>query len=175
MLGDNIRIVRTARKMSINKLSKLTGISLGYLSDLENNKAKNPTMDKINKIAEILCVPVGLLLGNESVIDDIANEYGKRLEAYDKPTLQNGKVRYVHREMTDIERKELAKEFLNENPDLFFDLPENTRNRILERERNAIKKPTTIAAHIPDGVELTEEDMKQINDFIQFIISKKQK
>jgi transcriptional regulator with XRE-family HTH domain len=35
------------------------------------------------------------------------------------------------------------------------------------------KKPTTIAAHIPDGVELTEEDMKQINDFIQFIISKK--
>lgn len=34
-------------------------------------------------------------------------------------------------------------------------------------------KPTTIAAHIPDGVELTEEDMKQINDFIQFVISKK--
>ncbi len=33
--------------------------------------------------------------------------------------------------------------------------------------------PTTIAAHIPEGVELTEEDMKQINDFIQFIISKK--
>ena len=36
-----------------------------------------------------------------------------------------------------------------------------------------VDKPTTIAAHIPDDVELTEEDMKQINDFIQFVISKK--
>jgi len=37
------------------------------------------------------------------------------------------------------------------------------------------KAPTTIAAHLPEGVELTEEDMKQINDFIQFVISKKDK
>ncbi|AGC67409.1 putative transcriptional regulator [Thermoclostridium stercorarium subsp. stercorarium DSM 8532] len=39
--------------------------------------------------------------------------------------------------------------------------------------KNNVKKPITVAAHIPDGVELTEEDIKQINDFIQFIISKK--
>lgn len=35
------------------------------------------------------------------------------------------------------------------------------------------RMPTTIAAHLPDGVELTDEEMKQINDFIQFIISKR--
>lgn len=49
---------------------------------------------------------------------------------------------------------------------------------ILEIDINTIygietKQPTTIAAHIPEGVKLTGEDMKQINDFIQFIISKK--
>lgn len=34
-------------------------------------------------------------------------------------------------------------------------------------------KPTTIAVHLPEGVELTEEEMKQVNDFVQFIISKR--
>lgn len=58
MLGDNIRKIRKDKKISINNLSKLTGISLGYLSDLENNKAKNPSIDKLNLIATALEVSV---------------------------------------------------------------------------------------------------------------------
>ncbi len=47
-------------------------------------------------------------------------------------------------------------------------------NELLSWEDKPVTKtPTTIAAHIPEGVELTDEDMKQINDFIQFVISKK--
>lgn len=37
------------------------------------------------------------------------------------------------------------------------------------------RMPTTIAAHLPEGTELTNEEMKQVNDFIQFIISKRDK
>lgn len=37
------------------------------------------------------------------------------------------------------------------------------------------RMPTTIAAHLPEGIELTEEEIKQVNDFIQFIISKRDK
>lgn len=37
------------------------------------------------------------------------------------------------------------------------------------------RMPTTIAAHLPEGLELTEEEIKQVNDFIQFIISKRDK
>jgi len=44
----------------------------------------------------------------------------------------------------------------------------------LEEAYDCKYKPTTIAAHLPDGVELTDEEMKQINDFIQFIISKRE-
>lgn len=40
----------------------------------------------------------------------------------------------------------------------------------IKKESN---KPTTIAAHLPEGVELTEEEMKRVNDFVQFIISKR--
>lgn len=43
--------------------------------------------------------------------------------------------------------------------------------------KNSIKKskPTTIAAHLPEGVELTEEEQKQLDDYIQFILSKRKK
>lgn len=58
MLGDNIRKIRKEKKISINKLSELTGISLGYISDLENNKATNPSVDKLNLIANVLNVNV---------------------------------------------------------------------------------------------------------------------
>lgn len=60
MLGDNIRKIRKDKKISINKLSKATSISLGYLSDLENNKSKNPSFEKLNTIAKALGVPVNV-------------------------------------------------------------------------------------------------------------------
>ena len=34
-------------------------------------------------------------------------------------------------------------------------------------------KPVTIAAHLPEGVELTEEEQEQLNDYIQFLLSKR--
>lgn len=69
MLGDNIRKVRKEKGISINKLSKLSGVSLGYLSDLENNNAKNPTMDKLQSIADVLGIPVNELLSTEEKLD----------------------------------------------------------------------------------------------------------
>lgn len=36
-------------------------------------------------------------------------------------------------------------------------------------------KPTTIAAHLPEGVELTEDEQRQLDDYIQFILSKRKK
>ena len=65
MLGDNIRKIRKDKKISINSLARQTGISLGYLSDLENNKAKNPSVDKLNLIASILDVSVDVFFKDE--------------------------------------------------------------------------------------------------------------
>ena len=67
MLGDNIRKITKDKKISINKLSKATSISLGYLSDLENNKSKNPSFEKLNTIAKALGVPVNVFFDNENI------------------------------------------------------------------------------------------------------------
>lgn len=74
MLGDNIRKIRKDKKMSINNLSKKTGISLGYLSDLENNKAKNPSIDKLELIADVLQVSVDIFFkSDEEMWDEVLN------------------------------------------------------------------------------------------------------
>lgn len=67
MLGDNIRNIRKSKNISINTLAKISGISLGYLSDLENNKVNNPTLAKLNKIATALDVDVKSLLSEQQV------------------------------------------------------------------------------------------------------------
>lgn len=38
-----------------------------------------------------------------------------------------------------------------------------------------VKKPVTIAAHLPEGVELTEEEKEQLADYIQFLLSRRKK
>lgn len=58
MLGDNIKVFRKEKRLSLNKLAKLAGMSPSYLSDLENNKSINPSMEKLNKLAEILEVKI---------------------------------------------------------------------------------------------------------------------
>lgn len=42
-------------------------------------------------------------------------------------------------------------------------------------EKQSSKQPTTIAAHLPDGVELTEEEQQQLDEYIQFILSRREK
>ncbi|WP_455793574.1 helix-turn-helix domain-containing protein [Clostridium butyricum] len=60
MIGENIRKIRKEKRISINRLAQATQISLGYLSDLENGKANNPSLEKLNRIADELNVPVNI-------------------------------------------------------------------------------------------------------------------
>lgn len=56
-LGDRIRAVRKSRLMTIKTLSQFTGMSVGYLSTLEQNKT-TPTIDNLAKICEVLNVSI---------------------------------------------------------------------------------------------------------------------
>lgn len=51
MFGNNIRNLRTERKISLAKFSEITGISKGYLCDIENGKATNPSLNVLKEIA----------------------------------------------------------------------------------------------------------------------------
>ncbi|WP_406944835.1 helix-turn-helix domain-containing protein [Halobacillus sp. SY10] len=62
MIGDNIQNLRKKRGMSLTVLAEYADISKSYLSNIERNLNKNPSVHMIGKIASVLEVsPIELL------------------------------------------------------------------------------------------------------------------
>ena len=55
--------------MTLGDLERATGVSKGYLSQLERGEASNPTIDIVTKISQGLGVPVSELLGEVALPD----------------------------------------------------------------------------------------------------------
>ena len=82
MIVFNIRNVRKNRKISLRKLSDMTGISRAYLYDLENNRRFNPTLFILQKIAEVLEVNIKDLFYSLNDIDNLEEEMYLRIDEY---------------------------------------------------------------------------------------------
>lgn len=74
MLGDNIKKFRTSRNITLNNFAKKINLSSGYLSELENNKVKNPTKSKLDLIANGLGVTVSELVKEDAVVTPYLNK-----------------------------------------------------------------------------------------------------
>jgi transcriptional regulator with XRE-family HTH domain len=61
VVGDNIKIIRHIRKMTLEDLSKATGMSRTYLSGIELGK-NAVTVVRLEKIAKALKIKPGILL-----------------------------------------------------------------------------------------------------------------
>ncbi|MFJ7927792.1 helix-turn-helix domain-containing protein [Peribacillus sp. NPDC096448] len=62
MIGYRVKSLREERKMSISELSAKSGVAKSYISSLERNLQKNPTILVLEKISRILCIKVDALL-----------------------------------------------------------------------------------------------------------------
>lgn len=60
-LGKAIKICREQKGISRVDLAESTGLSISYISLLENNK-RDPNLSKVEKIAKALGVPTSILL-----------------------------------------------------------------------------------------------------------------
>lgn len=71
MIIVNLDVVMAKRKMSLNKLSELTGITLANLSILKNNKAKAVRFSSLEVICKFLnCQPGDILEYKDEVSDN---------------------------------------------------------------------------------------------------------
>jgi transcriptional regulator with XRE-family HTH domain len=59
-LGRAIKLCRSQKGMTQSELAKRSGISLAYLSVIEQNK-RDPTMSVVESIARSLSVPLNIL------------------------------------------------------------------------------------------------------------------
>ncbi len=62
MLGKNIKELRQKRKLSQEKLARLTDISLNTLTKIESGFTKRPSIQTIHKIAKALGVSLDELV-----------------------------------------------------------------------------------------------------------------
>jgi len=58
MIGKNIRALRQKRKLSQEKLARLTDISLNTLTKIESGFTKRPSIQTIKKIADALQISI---------------------------------------------------------------------------------------------------------------------
>lgn len=54
MYLNKMKGIRKKKKITLAEISKKTGISVGYLSHLENGTRNNPSIEIMNKVADAL-------------------------------------------------------------------------------------------------------------------------
>ena len=62
MIGSNLKLICDKRNITMYRVSKETGISQSYLSDLVNGKAVNPSIEVLIKLSDFLRIPIAELL-----------------------------------------------------------------------------------------------------------------
>lgn len=77
-----IKKIRENKNLTIYKLSKLTGINRSYLTQLENNKKFNPTLNTLEKIASVLEVSIKQLFYSLDEIEPLRKEMYRRIDKY---------------------------------------------------------------------------------------------
>ena len=83
-LGDKIRKLRKAQKMSMETLAAEADMSKSYLWEIENSGEANPTIDKLERLASVLSTTAEFLVTNEQM--------DQPADAFDKAFFRNYKT-----------------------------------------------------------------------------------
>jgi len=73
-LGERIKFLRKSKKVTLRELSKKIGISISFLSDIENDRS-NPSLERLRDIAGGLEVSLSYLLGEDGTTTNIGDPY----------------------------------------------------------------------------------------------------
>lgn len=89
MFGKNIRRIREAKEIGVNKLSRLSGVNASYISALERDEKNNPSVNILEKLASALGVSVDDIMRGESStydnseLDEKRNVIQEETEVYE--------------------------------------------------------------------------------------------
>lgn len=115
MIGKNIYDLRKSRGLSLTELSERSSISKSYLSNIERNLNKNPSIQILEKIASVLKVEVKSLINSEKPQDTIQQldyEWMDFIEELKEYGIEKDKLR-EYRQLIDFinwkSQKRLAK------------------------------------------------------------------
>lgn len=77
-----IKEIRLEKNLTVEYVSKMSGISQSYYSDIENNKEVNPSIELLEKIANVLGVSIKKIFFADSEIESIRNQLHRYIKRY---------------------------------------------------------------------------------------------
>lgn len=77
MIGDRVKRLRLERKLSLSELADQAGVAKSYLSSLERNLQRNPSIQFLEKIAGVLNVSVDQLIHEQINKEELDSEWMK--------------------------------------------------------------------------------------------------
>lgn len=80
MFGQNLKKIRQSKGMSINELSRRSGVNASYISAIERDEKKNPSMEILDKLATCLNVEITALLESDPLGADQASKKSNNSE-----------------------------------------------------------------------------------------------
>jgi XRE family transcriptional regulator, master regulator for biofilm formation len=104
MVGEKIKSIRESKGITINELAQKADISKSYISSIERDIQKNPSIRVLEKIAAALGVSLEILLDSTSSNINLEDEWIKLL----KEAIGHGltKEEFIHFTMLmEIKRK----------------------------------------------------------------------
>jgi XRE family transcriptional regulator, master regulator for biofilm formation len=75
MIGDRVKKIRLEKKMSLSELADQAGVAKSYLSSLERNLQRNPSIQFLEKIAAVLNVPVDHLIHENINTEELDSDW----------------------------------------------------------------------------------------------------
>ena len=113
MLSNKIKELRKEKVYTFAKLSELSGISTGRLSDLATGKRNNPTMDTLIKSADALGVLLDELVGRNNrwnLTQGICLAGAWMIENHNESTMVADMLASMHITKEMMQQKHIAEE-----------------------------------------------------------------
>jgi len=102
-LGATLKKSRKTLRLTLVQVQDLTGISNAYLSQLENDKIKNPSVNILSKLSSVYKLPLKSLLADANMIDK------QKKEEEEKNLSFAQKVAFFSENLNEEERNEVLK------------------------------------------------------------------
>jgi XRE family transcriptional regulator of biofilm formation len=103
MIGERIQMFRKRRGLSLTELSQRAGVAKSYLSSIERGLQQNPSIQFLEKIGEVLHVPVEEFVNSEHQ-DRPAGELDREWEDIVREAMKSGVSKEQFKEFLEFNK-----------------------------------------------------------------------
>ncbi|GGI46045.1 transcriptional regulator [Paenibacillus marchantiophytorum] len=104
MIGKRVQQLRKEKGLSLTELAERAGVAKSYISSLERDIQKNPSIQFLEKIASVLKVPVERLIDDQEEMAQNDQELDQEWYAIIKEAMSSGVDKQQFREFLDFNK-----------------------------------------------------------------------